>query len=77
MTADKNILQTNISVFLPDKCVSPSHTNAHLHILYTPVLSLWVNFSKGSAVITGPVVRGAAVRWPMERSISVFTDLIQ
>lgn len=49
------------------------------HILYTlvPSLSLWVNFFQGSTVITSPVVRGVAVRWPTERSISVLTNLIQ
>lgn len=81
MTADKNILKTYraISLFLSDECVYVSHTNTpkHINILYTLVPPLWVNISKGSAVITGPVVQSTTVRWPTERSISVFTDLIQ
>lgn len=62
-------------LFFSHQFVSLTHT--HTHIVYTFVPSLWVNFSQGSVVITGPVVRGTAVRWPTERSISVFTHLIQ
>lgn len=61
-----------------DNSLSPTCERlSHTYIQHSPVPSLLLNFSQGSAVITGPVVRDAAVRWPTERSISVFTDLIQ
>lgn len=85
MTADKNILKTNCAIFLfsPKTSVllwgggGRRETDATYtyYTLLSP--SLLVNISQGSAVITGPVVQSAAVRWPTERSISVFTDLIQ
>lgn len=76
MIADKNIFQPSreISVF---PLITLTHTYTYIYDALVSPLSQWVNFSQGSTVITSSVVHSAAVRWPTERSISVFTDLIQ